>query len=289
MAEVVLTPIPATPTFTPTPSPTPVMHTVESGDTLFGIALDYGVSVDALQEANGLDNPDALSIGMALIIPRRGAPEEEERADFVPQDSLLLPTPTPLPLDVAGVARYSTAVGGLWSLGEIVNTSSEPVTSLLIQVTLVDAGGNRLATATTLSAADYLPPGQGAPFALLFEEPPPDVADVEVSLLRAEPVQQVRTGVVPLTVRGQEGAVSGPQYKVSGEVVNTTEDTVQRQSVVVTLYAEDGRVIAYRKAQLAESETLVPGAGVNFSVLLTPREETAPASYQIVAWGYQGG
>jgi murein DD-endopeptidase MepM/ murein hydrolase activator NlpD len=262
------------------------MHTVESGDTLFGIALDYGVSVDALQEANGLDNPDALSIGMALIIPMGDVPEEES-ADFVPQDSLLLPTPTPLPLAVAGVARYSTAVGGLWCLGEIVNTSPEPVTSLLIQVTLVDGGGNRLATDTTLSAVDYLPPEQGAPFALLFREPPPDVADVEVALLRAEPVQQVRTGVVPLRVQDTEGAVSGPQYKVRGEIVNTTGDVVQRQSVVVTLYAEDGQVLAYRKAQLAEPETLAPGAAVEFSVLLTPRGEAAPASYQVVTWGYQ--
>jgi LysM repeat protein len=264
------------------------MHTVESGDTLFGIALDYGVSVEALQEANNLENPDALSIGRALVIPL-GDPEESETSDYVPQDSLLLPTPTPIPLEVTGIARYPTTVGGLWYLGELLNTWSTPVTNLLVEVTLVDENGSRLAVDTTLSAVDYLPPDAGAPFALLFQDPPPEAADVQVTVLRAELAERVGTGVQPLEVRGVEGAVSGPQYKVSGELVNATGSALRRQTVVVTLYAEDGRVIAYRKAQLSEPESLAPGARTGFSVVLTPRGEDPPASYQVVAWGYQAG
>ena len=36
-------------TATPTISPTPIVYVVRSGDTLLGIALEYGVSVEALQ------------------------------------------------------------------------------------------------------------------------------------------------------------------------------------------------------------------------------------------------
>lgn len=45
------------------------MHTVASGETLYGIAQRYGVTVQAIINANNLANPDRLSIGQQLIIP----------------------------------------------------------------------------------------------------------------------------------------------------------------------------------------------------------------------------
>lgn len=61
------TPIP--PTETATPTATPVTYTVETGDTLLGIAVDYQTSVEALIQLNGIQNPDQLSAGLVLLIP----------------------------------------------------------------------------------------------------------------------------------------------------------------------------------------------------------------------------
>jgi LysM repeat protein len=61
-----LTPIP---TNTPAPTPTPVVHIVQPGDTLLGIALQYGVTLDALQQINGVLRPETLQIGQQIIIP----------------------------------------------------------------------------------------------------------------------------------------------------------------------------------------------------------------------------
>lgn len=47
------------------------IHTVQPGESLLSIALLYGVTVEELQEANELDNPDAIFIGQELIIPRQ--------------------------------------------------------------------------------------------------------------------------------------------------------------------------------------------------------------------------
>ena len=44
-------------------------YIVESGDTLSGIAARFGVSVDAIVEANGLESPDSLSVDYVLVIP----------------------------------------------------------------------------------------------------------------------------------------------------------------------------------------------------------------------------
>jgi len=58
-----------TPTSTPVPTPAPRIHTVVRGDTLSGLAVAYDVSLEALLEANGLDEDSILSIGQELIIP----------------------------------------------------------------------------------------------------------------------------------------------------------------------------------------------------------------------------
>lgn len=46
-------------------------YTVQSGDTLYRIASRNGVSVKALQDANKITRPEALKIGMKLVIPRK--------------------------------------------------------------------------------------------------------------------------------------------------------------------------------------------------------------------------
>lgn len=58
-----------TPTATPTATPTPILHIVRFGDTLYAIALSYGVSMNQIAELNGLVNVHDLDIGQVLIIP----------------------------------------------------------------------------------------------------------------------------------------------------------------------------------------------------------------------------
>jgi LysM repeat protein len=74
------TPIPPTATLIPTsptlvpPTATPVIYVVRAGDTLTTIAEKFGVTVEALQEANAISDPRRLQIGQELIIPIAVAP-----------------------------------------------------------------------------------------------------------------------------------------------------------------------------------------------------------------------
>jgi len=45
------------------------VHVVQAGETLAIIARNYGVTITAIAEANGLENPNQLSIGQELVIP----------------------------------------------------------------------------------------------------------------------------------------------------------------------------------------------------------------------------
>ena len=44
-------------------------YEVQSGDTLIGIAEEFGVEVDDLIDANDIDDPDLLQVGEELVIP----------------------------------------------------------------------------------------------------------------------------------------------------------------------------------------------------------------------------
>jgi spore germination protein len=45
------------------------VHTVRPGDTVFRIAQTYGVTPQALAQANGLTDPDRIIVGQSLVIP----------------------------------------------------------------------------------------------------------------------------------------------------------------------------------------------------------------------------
>ena len=70
------TPIPATPVPTPVPTaapapqpPPPQTYTVQQGDTLAAIAQRFGTTTGAIQQANGIEDPNQIFIGQVLVIP----------------------------------------------------------------------------------------------------------------------------------------------------------------------------------------------------------------------------
>ncbi len=126
------TPAPtATPSATATPTPTlvpgqTVIHVVKTGETLYSIARQYGVTVEALAHLNKITDASKIYVGQQLIIPRGS----------------IQPTPmpgTPVPTATPGTAtpiiyvvqrgdtlysiarRYGTTVSAIATLNNIVN------------------------------------------------------------------------------------------------------------------------------------------------------------------------
>lgn len=67
------------------PSPTPAgLYVVQRGDTLSGLAEDFGATVEEIMAANGLTDPNAIQVGQTLIIPS------------LISGTLILNTPAPL-------------------------------------------------------------------------------------------------------------------------------------------------------------------------------------------------
>ncbi len=49
--------------------PSTQYYTVRAGDTLSGIAMQYGTSMYAIMQANGIQDPNQIYVGQRLIIP----------------------------------------------------------------------------------------------------------------------------------------------------------------------------------------------------------------------------
>ncbi len=108
----------ATPTATATPSPSPtaeesttvaagefsdtVVHIVVAEDTVSGLALQYGSTVDAIRRANGLDATSLIVVGQRLIIPVN-LPPSSANADTATPALSFTPTSThtPTPTETA--------------------------------------------------------------------------------------------------------------------------------------------------------------------------------------------
>lgn len=262
---------------TPTITPTPVIHVVEQGDTLQAIAFDYGVSVAALQRANGIDNPQLLQVGQQLVIPLG---EEQDQRTL----NLLLPTPTPQPAQVQGTAFFRTPVGSLWGLGEVANTTTTPLTNVQVRVVLFDGGGQVVAEADTFVAADLIPPGERSPFGILFTSPP-NWDSYQVTILRADSAGALADAYVPISVTEVDGRPSESQFEVSGTVEHVGVGQGARSiDVIVTTYDTEGAVTGFRQHTIELDGILTSGGTAPFTVLLTPHGDP-PADFSVIALG----
>jgi len=117
----------------PTPRIDPGNHVIQPGDTLGSIALQYGVGLDALMQANGLSDADLLSPGDALYIPAPSPGEQGSDFKIIP-DSEMVYGPANAFFDVYAfvqhesgyLATYSEDVNG-------INLSGSQIVTLVSQ------------------------------------------------------------------------------------------------------------------------------------------------------------
>ena len=105
----------------------PVVHTVQSGDTLNRISQQYDVSVEDIMAANGLSDPNIISVGQQLTIPVGGLP-----TPTVPPPTEIAARPSPIPTEAVTAGQGEIAIVGITDAGvleteavQIVNNGAE--------------------------------------------------------------------------------------------------------------------------------------------------------------------
>lgn len=250
------TPIPSA---TPEPTATPIIYVIKQGDTLLAVAIQHGISLDAIRLANPALRPELLQIGQQVIIP---PPAEDDR----PAGSL--PSPTPIPLTIGGSAWYTTPTGGLWFLGEVINETESPVENVRLGVTVFGQDGKSLAELDGWAAADMVAPGEIAPFGILFAPLPGTMATYEIHLLSSEPVTRDLVWHSDLAVTRSNGGFEGTVYRIRGSIHNRGEGEAIDVTLVTTLYNADGYITGFLQETLPEP--LAPAGEADFDLWLAP-------------------
>jgi len=90
----------------------PQRHVVKAGETAYSVSRLYGVSVDALDEWNGLDDNLTLRVGQTLLIPPEAPRRPAQTRTSEPGEGTATPTPPsaakPLPKDEPAPAQTRT-------------------------------------------------------------------------------------------------------------------------------------------------------------------------------------
>lgn len=246
----------------PTATATPVTHVVADGESLLSIALDYGVSLEALQVANPAVQVRFLSIGAVLIIP----PPEGSAALSATQ----LAPPPPLALELSDPACYLAATGSLYCLVEVHNPLDTPAENVSARVTLAGSDGLPVANGIGFAAVDLIASRTTAPLAVIFQPAPAEpIAAHAVELITADPAAaSVEAGrALRLEVVAQTGQATGTRLMVSGQVRNLSGHAAGSAWVIVTIYDAADALVGYRK--LALPGALAVDASSTFSMLVT--------------------
>lgn len=212
-------------------------HTVQAGETLFSIALLYGVTVDVLTGANELVSADAIYVGQVLTIPvENSAPAEA--TEVVVATSAAPPEATVSP-----------------DITDTVETDDVPLVTLSGNIHVVQAGETlfRIATlygitvqqlseANGILDATLIYAGQQLIIPNLPEtnEAALDLPDA-ISGLRVSPLLMVEgeTGVIEV-VTATAGTVSGSFLERSLAFMSVDSGTRHIALVGIPIFAESG-------------------------------------------------
>lgn len=230
------------------PTATPFNHTVQPGDTLYGIALQYNISLDKLVSANPGVDTSLLSIGTKLVIP------------FSEEDELSVPTPTPYQVPLTEPVCYSTKDGGIWCYLMVENTQNLVLENLSASFNLYDQENELVQSVVAIPPLNILFPDQVIPLSAFIKPAQADQYQVTGTLLTALPSERTEplTEITDYSIQySQENKVAD----ISGivEVLATEVDGNEIWIAVVAFSA--GEPVGIRKWTSAKSvvaETTYP-------------------------------
>jgi LysM repeat protein len=247
-----------TPTSAPAtdaPTPTPILYAIQEGDTLLDIAIQYGITLDALRSANAGSDLGLLQIGQTIVIPSDSTVVEPS-------------APTPIPLSIQPPTCYETRAGTTVCLGSIVNPHDTAAGGVTVEVRLLRSGGEPPLVEIATVEQTLILPGTLAPYRVVFNTPWSEFTGATAILRSADATFD--SSILTLGVENQRVQLVNGSFEVTAELVNTSEEIVQPLRAVVTLQNEVGEVIGYRVEAL-DDRPLPPDGRFSLHVDLVPQ------------------
>ena len=234
------------------PTPTPFKHTIQAGETLYGIAIRYNISLDKLASANpGLDTR-LLIVGTEVIIPL----SEEEN---------LPPTPTPYPILVEEPTCYQTTDEGLWCYVLIDNNQDFSLEYITLAFNIYDTDQELTKSQIAYTPLDILRPGQKLPAESKNTVTPSALGQISATLLTAYASDRTEPQVL-ISDYSLEYSQDNTIAQINGIYEIIKGDDLGDQVWVVAVGLSEGRPVAVRK--WISEEGLDMGSPYSFGITL---------------------
>lgn len=233
-----MTPVAGIP-LTPAPSATPFIHVVVRGETMLGIALQYGVTIEALQAANPGVDPQFLSVDTGLIIP------------LGDEILTIAPTPTAVIVEWTVPVCYRSGDGGAWCFLLVENNRQSAIENLSAWIGLYDMDGGIVANQVAVGPLNILRPGHAMPMAVFFPPPLPVEVVARGELLSAVEISEQddryldwQLEALAIEIVGE----SGNAARVTGSLAKPEESAFPGQVwIAAVAYDQQGAVVGLRK------------------------------------------
>ncbi len=203
----------------PLPSATPFLYQVKLEDSMLGIAFRFGVTLQALKEANPEVNPNIMSVGQMLVIPID--PEAAAQAGDGEADE-------PLDIRLGEVVCYPAEGDGRWCLVVIQNRSEQAAAN--VQIGFSEPVTSQAATTSELNvspALDRIPAGASLPVAVFLPGGGAEAGNtVTARLLAAQPgpledprywQAEMLNEIIQVSADGRSALISG-EVQAAGPV-----------------------------------------------------------------------
>ena len=226
-------------TLAPAPTPTPQVHVVALGETMISIAFKYGITLEALQNANPNADPYALIVDDELVIPYQEPAAEGSTA----------PAPDPEPVTLSDAVCTPEASGGLWCLWTATNPPESGTENILVEIVLEagDFSTTQVITAPlNISAADERVP-MGAFFSAQALADSRAPYTTRLTLLQALPLNNTAARYVPVIL--QDGQIIIEQDRASATVSGNLQPAKDASSiwVVISAFDVEGQLVGFRR------------------------------------------
>ncbi len=240
-------------------------YIVRPGDTLLGIALDFGVDIGLLRDYNPDVNPRSLQVGQQILVPSGVTPSPTSKAV--------------VPLVVNPLNCAVTLVNSLACLGYIHNPQTYPVGNIRIRLQLFDQQQQVVAEKYTSIHQMVLLPGQSAPFSALFQaETHQGYTSASASVESAVANPAIQGQLVTLAVANEYNRFTGGYFEWFATIHNPTDYATAPVSLILTLLDANQQVIGYRYATTAAG--LAPGEQMPVELRALAQRDQPPAAYR---------
>lgn len=178
-----------TATALPSPTSTPRSHQIKLGETMGGIAWQYGVPLDSLIALNPDINPYAMKVGDTVLIPAE---------TLTPSNQTPVPTTIAMPVESLTCTRLQDQ--GVRCFAWVQNTLDTALENVSISVNIADLEASQVFARQADAPLNVLLPADRMPFTVYFPPEMPQPFQFSAQLSSAIPLDDPTGRYLPLSL-----------------------------------------------------------------------------------------